>query len=176
MDPLPPETKERIVREARRLFRARFPDVAEGAACLYLTLCVIEVAYHQGIKLSPQAGSASWRRVRPDQDDGVCCTHFSYMWEPDNPQTMWRLTMGMLPEMHVWAADPERREIIDLTTRDLPQQCSELAHMDWPGDKPPDHLWCGFEGLPEGTHYTADRLATSIAGNLMVDIIEGRVG
>ena len=173
---LTPALKTKIVSEARGLFRERYPDVEEAAACFYLTLCVIEVAQHHHLRLVPQAGSASWPRIRPEQDDGVCNTHFSYMWEADNLYTKMKLTMGSLPEVHVWAADPQRQEIIDLTTGHIPHQCKELTGMDWPGDEPPDHFWCGWEGLTENTLYRADPLATNIISNLMIDIIKGRAG
>ena len=75
--------KTAIVKEAREEFRKRFGTVDEKSGCLYLTLCVILVARRYNIHLIPQAGTASWERVTPEQDDGIVNTHFSYVMGAD---------------------------------------------------------------------------------------------
>lgn len=166
-----PPLRGQIVQEARALFRAKFSDMDEKSGCLFLSLCVILVAQKYGLRLVPQAGSASWERVTPEQDDGICNTHFSYVWEPHSPNTQMALLMGLLPEMHVWAADPVAQEIIDLTTGDIPEQCEKLTGMDWPGNRPPDYIWHRGGDFPDGCFYEVDRVATEIAVQYMRNLV-----
>jgi hypothetical protein len=116
-----------------------------------------------------QAGSASWPRVPPELDDGVMNTHFSYVWDPDSYAARLALAgvfqaarLGgrkgfSLPEMHVWLARPDTRDIIDFTTGLWPEACKLTIGEEWLAPPPPDYLWA--DELPEGVHYAADRSA-----------------
>jgi len=152
-----------LVREAREFFARKFPDIPEHAGCLFLAVSMIEVARRHGRRLVLQAGTASWRRVRPDQDDGVSATHFSYEWEPWSEQTHQRIADGLLPEMHVWVADPETQEMIDISSKYFPRQCMEMLGVDWPGDLPPDYLWMKAGTVQESCRYIPYEEATIVA-------------
>ena len=161
-----PKLKKQIVTEARELFRKTFPDVAERAGCMYLTFCVLIVAQRHGIRLVLQAGTTSWERVTPEQDDGICNTYFSYVWETHSFGTQVAMMQNRLPEMHVWAGDPKTQEVVDLTTGDIPVQCETLTGMDWPGTKPPDYIWHKGADTPR-CYYEVDPQATMLAVEML---------
>lgn len=137
------------------------------AACLYWAATLIDELSVNGIRGILQAGTLMWPRIRPEQDDGVSPTHFSYVWEANSSTTRTRIAQGLMPEMHVWVGIPETQEIVDLTTRYLKGQCQQLIGHEWIGDDPPHHLWCKCEELPPGVIYRPDRLATMIAWRLL---------
>lgn len=68
-----------LVRLVRDRVHAKYPDVPADGACLYLAaemVLALQDAGYTDVWL--QAGSASWPRLRPEQDHGVSDTHFSY--------------------------------------------------------------------------------------------------
>lgn len=140
------------------------------AACIFWSLCTMKVLHQHGIKSLIQAGSASWRRLREDQDDGkeTTCTHFSYIFEAD--KAIMKMVQGELPEMHIWVG-VKPNTIIDMTTKYFPLQCQKLIGQDWPGDKPPDYLWANK--LPPDAVYEADptacQMAVHFAHNLLTN-------
>jgi len=152
----PGRLRSHLAGEARRLFLERHPNALPHASCLYWALAVIRACRECGIRAILQAGTAMWPRLRPEQDDGLSPTHFSYVWEPEAPLTLERLANNLLPEMHVWAAVPAEQEMVDLTTSFWPEQCQRLLGRDWPGDLPPSWLWATCEELPERVVYQAD--------------------
>jgi len=162
-----PSERDRLARIIDNTFFAHFDGDRPAQACLYWAHYTVEVLMALGIRAIIQAGSASWPRLRPDQDDGVSPTHHSYVWEPDSAATKFRLAAGDLPEMHVWAAIPERGEIIDMTTRYWPDQCLLIQGFDWPGDKPPTFFWGTADEVPDGVIYAADMKAIALALHLL---------
>jgi hypothetical protein len=159
--------RDRLARLINNTFFAHYDGDRPAQACLYWACYTVEVLMALGIRAIIQAGSASWPRLRPDQDDGVSPTHHSYVWEPDSAATRFRLAAGDLPEMHVWAAVPERGEIIDMTTRYWPDQCLSIQELDWPGDKPPTYFWGTADEVPDGVIYAADMKAIALALHLL---------
>jgi hypothetical protein len=129
----------------------------------------LEFAWHgyQLIKTYPgaprtiiQAGSAQWPRLAPELDDGMCDTHFAYMWSAENLASQLFLTQEgkvalSLPEMHVWLASPDTGELIDFTTGWWPDACLSLLGEPWLAAKPPEYLWDFGTRLPEGVRYVA---------------------
>jgi hypothetical protein len=113
-----------------------------------------------GIKAWIQAGSISWPMIAKEEDDGVCSTHFSYMWEGFTPHNVNRLACRLLPEMHVWVALPDERQVVDFSTGELPEQAKRAGFV-WTGPKPPDYLWDTH--IPEGVRYAPDLDATRLA-------------
>lgn len=152
-----------IVDEARRLFEAAFAEDADDHKrhCLYWAASVVFAAHTFGRVLKIQAGSASWLRIRPEEDDGVMATHFSYEWQGADPAPY--LAAGILPEMHVWAADVAKREIVDLTVGTLPDVCEETAGLPWTAPKPPLFLWAAQKQIPNGWHYAPNMEAIGLA-------------
>jgi len=125
------------------LVREHHPDVAPSAACFFRSVYGATVLQRQfKTRVLLQAGSAQWPRVTPAQDDGVCMTHFGYVWSPGEPPSVDALRAGTLPEMHVWLAEPQTQTLIDFSAGDFPAQAKALCGYDWPGRKPP-RVFCG---------------------------------
>jgi hypothetical protein len=126
-----------------------------------------------------QAGSAGWQRLRPEQDDGKPTTfpHFSYVWTPE--RAGYTILKGNLPEMHAWVVikadngNIDDSEFIDPTTGKQPENCRLLTGMDWPGDKPPDYLWCLGKNLKKYDYvYKANQDATQCAAHFVEAMLE----
>lgn len=109
----------------------------------------------RGIRAVINAGTCMWPRVRPADDDGKVMTHFGYEWAPKDEMSIRAAELGLLPEMHAWAAIGETRELVDLSTGGLVTQAA-LFHYDWPGDPPPKYLWCTEAEFPKGVIYRPD--------------------
>lgn len=131
--------RDLVVQEARELVGrvlavSGYADVSPHT-CLQHSMSLAEVLLARGINVIPQAGSAQWLRV--DVDDGISPTHFTYQWVAGEAKRRW--LQGLMPEMHVWVA-LDTQEIVDITTRYLPEICRSLIGLDWRGPKP-DYLW-----------------------------------
>ena len=165
------DLREVIVAETRvRMDRYGLAKRSTGG-CLYWAATVVAVAHQHRLRLIPQAGMACWARVPPELDDGVMNTHFSYEWQGlGDDLTRSRIAQGLLPEVHVWAADPKRLEIVDLTTGFQAEQCLRMTGEPWLTPPLPAYVWTGKDGLPEGTIYRPDRDATEMAVQLMVKL------
>lgn len=114
-----------------------------------------------------QAGSASWMKIKPEEDDGKMNTHFSYEWQGGSAElNMLRIGLGDMPEMHVWNAivtPGHPSQIIDITTRYLKTRCCALIGDKWTAEEPPDFIWCLGAEIPPTTIYAADAEATRLA-------------
>ena len=77
-------------------------------------------------------------------------------------------TVGMLWEMHAWAAiSPD--VIIDLETGDFKRLENRLLGLPWTGKDPPDYLW----GIPpEGAIYNSGESAIRFLGVLHEALLE----
>jgi len=62
------------------------------------------------------------------------------------------LKLGMLPEIHVWVGLPDSNQLLDFSTKLLPDQAA-LEGLKWKTAIPPDFLWCGPSQLPDGVIY-----------------------
>jgi len=123
-----------------------------GGRCLYWSLTLMGVLLQNGYRALIQAGSMSWPIVPPGQDDGKSPTHFSYEWSPWREESQAALKLGLLPEIHVWVGLPDQNELLDFTTKFLPEQAAKEG-LIWRTPAPPDFLWCGPSELPEGVLY-----------------------
>jgi hypothetical protein len=167
--------KKRIVKEARRLARRTFPEMrGKTGACLVLSWAVVEAARRHGVRLVLQAGSAYWPRVTDKTDDGDEPNVFEYRFEEHAPATVARVLAGELPEMHVWAADPETGELVDLTYGDQPAQCLELAGLTWKAPKPSPYFWGTPDRLPKLTSYEANVAAIQVTLAFLLRVIEDK--
>ena len=122
-----------------------------------------------------QAGSAGWRRLHAEDDDGTVDTHISCVWDPGHPASMARMLAGGLPELHAWVGviRGDHQWLIDPTSGHWPVAC-RAAGMDWLYDEPPEYVWARCdEGLPEGCYFSPDREACEFAAvsfrNLMME-------
>ncbi len=109
---------------------------------MVLAVAAVEAARNQGVRLIFQAGSASWMRIRPEEDDGVMNTHFSYVYDPTDPISRRAIAAGLLIEIHAWAADPVSQRILDLTIPQIPAACERMGGMRWSAPRPTeDEVW-----------------------------------
>lgn len=109
---------------------------------MYCSLCAVAVMSllkKRGVDALFQAGSAGWRMVPPELDDGVSPTWFWHKWEADAGFA--RAFTRQFPEAHCWAVIPgDEPEFIDITTAVLPQKVK--AHgFTWKEKQPPSYLW-----------------------------------
>ena len=168
-------TKIAIAKQAREIARSELADCGvdlqshQVGVCPYLAWAVIVAAHRAGRRLVLQAGSASWKMVPDHLDDGVSPNYFSYVWERDSPLTRTLLRRGnMLPEMHVWAADPKTHEVIDLSSRSIPRLANNaMGEGAWKMPQLPDYFWFKSGNPPAGIHYEPDRDATLVAGSYL---------
>jgi len=152
---------ERRIEDMKFLFD--ISTVPPSGRCLYYAVATIQAIKAAGLRAILQAGTAMWPMIRPEQDDGVRMTHFSYVWSPDEPKSREAVANGKMPEMHVWAAIPALHEIVDFSTGFWPGQALVLGGFDWPGDRPPEYLWCKAKELPSGVIYQPNTTATMLA-------------
>ena len=124
----------------------------QGGSCLYWSLTLMGVLLQHGYRALIQAGSMSWPIVPPGEDDGKSPTHFSYEWSPWREESQAALTLGLLPEIHVWVGLPDQNELLDFSTKSLPEQAAKDG-LIWRTAPPPDFLWCGPSELPDGVIY-----------------------
>lgn len=144
----------------RRRVARRWPNVDPSGACLDTSMETVLTLQRRGVRAILQAGSASWPRVRPEQDDGVSATHFSYEWQADRAEQFRALAAGHLPEIHCWVGIPSTDTLIDLTTGDWIAAAAKFG-FDWPGDPPPPFLYATT--LPPRVVYSVDVRATMFA-------------
>jgi hypothetical protein len=126
-----------------------------GGSCFYWSLALMGVLFQQGYRALIQAGSLSWPIVPLGEDDGHSPTHFSYEWSPWREESQAALKLGLLPEIHIWVGLPDENELLDFTTRFLPEQAAKEG-LVWRTPQPPDFLWCGPAELPLGVIYKPD--------------------
>ena len=134
--------------------------------CLYYARETIAVLRHHGHKAVLQAGSMQWPIIKPEDDDGVCNTHFAYMWEPDHPLSVIATKFGLLPEIHVWVGLVETQEVVDFSTRYF-KEAAEERDLKWQTEDPPKYLWS--HELPPLVRYVPDRDATIFAMKLLIE-------
>lgn len=166
--------KDRLVKKVRERMQEWYATLSPdergpiGAYCMYWAIYTCQVLREDGIKAQIQAGSAYWRRVRDEQDDGVSPNRFGYEFGDDKRALINAIMSGRLPEMHVWAAVAgEEPQIIDLTTCFWPEQARMLNGFDWPGDLPPDYLWVTPDQWPANAHYRPNPQAISYVYQMM---------
>jgi hypothetical protein len=150
-------TKWRTKSEIYRITSARHhqwygDQEQQGGSCLYWSLALMGVLIEHGYRALIQAGSMSWPIVPPGEDDGKSPTHFSYEWSPWREESQAALKLGLLPEIHVWVGLPDQNQLLDFSTKFLPQQAAKEG-LVWRTPPPPDFLWCGPSELPNGVIY-----------------------
>lgn len=143
MHTLSPEDKRQIVQNARRKALQWLPKEADGrldGACLFLAMGFMQAYYEwTGVVTYLQAGSANFKCVPDHLDDGKSPNYFSYQFSL--AAALPYVARGELPEMHCWVGIKETREIVDVSTEFLPDQCKRLSGMDWRMPPPPPFVW-----------------------------------
>jgi len=156
--------RELLVNRIRGYFKRRYTGDDPARACLYWAQATTEViTVKTGQRCIIQAGTLNWPIVTVEQDDGVSPTHLSFEWNPDHIASKFARDCGKMPEMHVWAAIPDTGEIIDMTTRFLPQIANTFK-LVWRGPQPPEYFWGTSEELPDDRiRYAANMPAIRLA-------------
>jgi hypothetical protein len=168
--------RDKIAETVRDHVRIYWPDLEPRyGSCLHHSLIGLLELQKHGIEAQLQAGSISWPIIHPEDDDGVCNTHFSMMWEPHNPTSMQSVMTGGIPEMHAWLGIPETQTLIDFATHEIKNTCGGVTDLAWNSDDPPDYLWVTGEELPPGVIYRPDMGATKFAYSLWPALWETRV-
>lgn len=143
MHTLSPEDRRQIVQSARRKALLWLPKEAGGrldGACLFLAIGFIQAYYEwTGVVSFLQAGSASFKMVPDHLDDGKSPNYFSYQFSLEAALPF--VARRTLPEMHCWVGIKETRELVDVSTEFLPDQCKKLSGMDWRMPPPPPFVW-----------------------------------
>ena len=137
-----------------------------NGSCLYWTLTGLGIFHSLGVRALLQAGSMSWPILPAHLDDGRQPTHFSYVWSPDRPASQAARQLGLLPEIHIWIGLPEATQLLDFSTKWLPQRAARMG-LVWRTGSPPDFLWCGPSQLPEGVLYQPDMDAIGFTLNFI---------
>lgn len=165
-------TREMLVRRIERATKKRVNSKQRiNRSCLWYAHETIRELDRQGVRAVLQAGSASWLIVPEEHDDGISPTHYSYECEITPRSLMEMITIGVLPEMHVWAAIPNTNEVIDLTTRYLPE-LSASAGLKCQIDYPP-YVWENVRVLSDmGMYYKPTMAATQLAMHLIMERLE----
>lgn len=167
--------KARIVARAEQLYRKHLVgDEHVPGSCLYWAVSAIAAAREGGLRLVLQAGTAAFQRLpeRLDDDELTTLTHFSYEWQPGSRSLVNLGGKLVLPEMHIWAADPVAGEIVDLSTRHLAEMCGATTGMPWLEAPPPAFLWA--RRLPAGWHYAPTQEATELAARFIGEALAER--
>lgn len=163
------EVQREVETLVRRVARRQGVEHMLAALCPVWAGATVHVLARHGVRACLQAGTAGWRRLRPEEDDGVVDTHCSYVWELGSVETQVRLARGMLPEMHVWAAIVEDQVLIDFTTGRWLERFKQLTPaLTWSAPLPPEFLWCQAEHLPAACYYQPDLEATRIADRFLL--------
>jgi len=162
-----PAIRQQVHAAVLRRYREWYgTDHMQRGSCLYWTLTGLVILRGLGFRALLQAGSMSWPILFADQDDGTSPTHFSYEWSPWREESQAALKLGLLPEIHMWIGLPDQNELIDFSTKWLPQQAAQEG-LVWRTEPPPDFLWCGPADLPAGVIYQPNMEAIQFALNFI---------
>jgi hypothetical protein len=157
--------------EARALYEHLFGTAkVRGGMCLLWASVAQHVLNARGYKAIVQAGTLYWRIMPPEQDDGVCMTHFSYEWSPEEMNSMLNMAGGGIPEMHAWVAflDEGGWNIADLTTGWLKSEATDRFGYPWRTADPPDYI---LGKPPEGASYVPVRDAVRYALTVLPEAV-----
>jgi len=160
-------TEQQITSRAVELFRANYSkQLPEHSACLMWAAVTLVACSERNVKALFQAGTAMFRVVHPDNDDGICNDHFSYKFVQQ--EAVVHMLMGNFPEMHAWVYLPELRTIVDMTYEYQPLQCRRITGMSWDERLlPTGPLWRSVDELnaddPSLVIYHPDEMACSMA-------------
>jgi hypothetical protein len=156
--------KDAVFHDVQRQVQAFTKDrgIPEEGWCLYYAVYGTMALKKLGLRAVLQAGSAGWMRIKPEEDDGVIATHFSYMWTPTEPISRAALARGLMPEMHAWIALPDEQTIVDFTSGMFPAHAKRMGGVEWTGPLPPLYFWGTEEDL-NGGFYRPDVEAITFA-------------
>ncbi len=167
-------TKREFAAKVRHTTYDLFPEMRDrqGGMCVYANGVAMHLLREAGVPVVPQGGSLHWPIIKPEQDDGVRDTHFSYQWDYEQNQTpaIAMLVAGKVPEVHCWLGIVDTQEVLDFSLYGLKRHASLNLGDQAAGMEVPDYLW--QHELPWGVHYKAEYNASSLAEWLYGDCME----
>jgi hypothetical protein len=136
--PTPDHKKPKMVEQARKMFAKEYPEMEQRNRCVHVAHTMCRVLQRHGIACAVVAGSANWECGEQTAFDG---NYFGYKFDAD--EQLPKIASGAHVEHHAWVYIPHTREMVDITTRDQPEQAKQMVNADWDkGILPPDFLWC----------------------------------
>ncbi len=148
-----PQFRQSVSQEVHQRYQQWYgQEHMQRGTCLYWALTGMGILLSHGFRALIQAGSMSWPILPPHLDDGKQPTHFTYEWSPWREESQAALKLGLLPEIHIWIGLPDQNELVDFSTKWLPQQAAREG-LTWKTEPPPNFLWCGPSDLPAGVVY-----------------------
>lgn len=170
--------RDRIFRYARKWLEVNNPDALNNhGACLHWTTAGI-MAFHVLTRhiAIVQAGTCYWPRLpiyQIESDADKDPNHqYGFKWNGEyTPEDIHQMMLGNLPEMHIWIALPELKEIVDFSVHGFPDHCKQYLGLDWPGPKPPKYFWAAAGEIHHYVNYEPNQLATIIAHDLVNQIL-----
>ena len=165
-----------VIEEARREFHDKFPLMRHATGtCLFWAWCAVAAVNRiTNQRAILQAGTCYWPRMPKAKAAKTQDIYlFGYEWKWDDLARE-KVRDGCLPEMHVWAAVPEEKLIIDMASGMFPAQCKKLLGREWESKKPPDCFWRrSYDKVwPEDVVYKPDVQACLTAHLFIRGIIE----
>jgi hypothetical protein len=121
------------------------------------------------LEVTVAAGSMQWPILDFTEDDGVCNTHFSYMFGQPRSQT--EIALFGLPEVHAWCEIRTKGKvwIVDVTSCYLKEQQARLTEDRWTAPDPPDFVWHDKADLEKaGVYYQEDDRATMMVLDCLI--------
>jgi len=157
-----------VIEDVRQAMLRSYGGVDIDRVPLQWSVEVIKRLDEAGHRAIIQAGTASWKMVDDHLDDGIAPNEWGYTFQDDGTETE-QILMGIMPEMHVWVAIPDRSEIVDVMTGYQVERALEAGHR-WRAPHPPDWLWCKTNDVAKcGAIYVPHRKAIKYA-NMMIRI------
>jgi hypothetical protein len=137
--------KDEIYQQARALLVEWYGEkmLETPGACLYWTQVAMKILNKHGERVIFQAGTMLWTCTLPNYA-------FGYEWTPEEPFSQEAIAQGLIPEVHMWAALPDRNEIVDFSTHGFKRIATEQYGLSWETTDPPLYLW---GAPPEGVLY-----------------------
>jgi hypothetical protein len=165
--------KDAIALRVREMVEAYWPGTEKGyGTCVHHSLVgMLELKRH-GIAAQIQAGTLNWPVIEPEGDDGVCPTHFGMVWSPHEDASRYSMATGGIPEMHVWLGDAETQTLIDFSTYQLKELCTNTVGLQWDSADPPEYLWT--QRPPNGVQYVPHVEAIGYTYSLLKPLWETR--
>jgi hypothetical protein len=162
-----PQQKQEIYERAMRTFTEWYGErkMLDSGACLYLNQVAMREIALTGERVILQAGTMLWRIVPNSADDGRLATHFGYQFGLDEPFSQAAMAEGGLPEIHIWCALPDYRELVDFSTGYLPQVAKKQHGYTWWTEAPPAYVW---GRPPADAFYEPSREAIRFAWNFIM--------
>ena len=153
------EKTEHALEQARTMFRlyensiAHMGRPAGGGLCVPAAVITGAMCFRNDIRCYICAGTARFRIVHPDNDDGSSSTHLEFRYGEEVPESGLFRPDGIMTEIHSWAVvvdddspstgggqltmeDIPNAYLVDWSAPGIPNLCRELVGLDWDREMP----------------------------------------